>query len=92
MLITNKAQYTCHKTFIWLSRGEFNMSYLCAGGGGAMIFSFDKSTTGGLKKKASDDQEGLPKSETKKKGNHHSPPSKYIMNATLATFVAFISM
>ena len=45
MLITNKAQYTCHKALIWLLKGEFDMLYLCAGGGGAMMFSFDKSTS-----------------------------------------------
>ena len=44
MLITNKAQYTCHKGFD-MAKGEFDMLYLCAGGGGAMIFSFDKSTS-----------------------------------------------
>ena len=41
MLITNKAQYTCHKTL----KGEFGMLYLCAGERGAMIFSFYKSTS-----------------------------------------------
>ena len=43
MLITNKAQYTCHKGFD-MAKGEFDM-YLCAGGGGDMIFSFDISTS-----------------------------------------------
>ena len=30
LLITNKAQYTCHD----MAKGEFDMLYLCAGGGG----------------------------------------------------------
>ena len=28
-----------------MTKGEFDMLYLCAEGGGAMIFSFDKSTS-----------------------------------------------
>ena len=45
MLLTNKAQYICHKGFD-MAKGEFDMLYLCAGEGGeAMIFSFDKSTS-----------------------------------------------
>ena len=47
MLITNKAQYTGHKTLIWL-----RVSLTCCscvlgelGWGGATIFSFDKSTS-----------------------------------------------
>ena len=46
MLITNKAQYTGHKTLIWL-----RVSLTCCScvlgelGGVATIFSFDKSTS-----------------------------------------------
>ena len=47
MLISNKIQYTCHKTLIWLR--VFDTLYLCAAGGGggvgAMIFPFSKSTS-----------------------------------------------
>ena len=44
MLITNKAQFTCHKTLIWL-RVRLTYCTYVLGGGGAMIFSFDKSTS-----------------------------------------------
>ena len=52
MLITNKAQYTCHKTLIWLRVSLTCCTYVLGEGGGAMIFSFDKSTSleGGQKK------------------------------------------
>ena len=43
MLITNKAQYTCHETLIWLRLSLTCSSLMCAVGGG-MIFSLDKST------------------------------------------------
>ena len=64
MLITYKAQYTCHKTFICL-RVSLTCCTYTLGGGGAMIFSFHKSTSleGGSEKKASDDQEEFPKCE-----------------------------
>ena len=48
MLITNKAQYTCHNTLIWLRVSLTCCTYVLGeggGGGGAMIFSFDKSTS-----------------------------------------------
>ena len=45
MLITNKAQYTCHKTLIWLRVSLTCCAYVPGEGGGAMIFSFDKSTS-----------------------------------------------
>ena len=46
MLITNKAQYTCHKALIWLRVSLTGCTYVVGeGGGGAMIFSFDKSTS-----------------------------------------------
>ena len=55
MLITNKAQYTCHSTLIWLRASLTCCTYVLGeGGGGAMIFSFDKSTSlegGGSEKK-----------------------------------------
>ena len=55
MLITNKAQYTCHKTLIWLRVSLTYCTYVLGeGGGGSMIFSFDKSTSlegGGSEKK-----------------------------------------
>ena len=38
MFITNKAQYTCHKTFIWLRVSLTCCTYVLGGGGGAMIF------------------------------------------------------
>ena len=44
MLITNKAQYTCHKTLIWLKVSLACCTYVLGEGGG-MIFSFDKSTS-----------------------------------------------
>ena len=44
MLITDKAQYTCHKTLIWLRVSLTCCTYVL-GKGGAMIFSFDKSTS-----------------------------------------------
>ena len=53
MLTTNKAQYTCHKTLIWLRVSLTCCTYVLGkGAGGAMIFSFDKSTSleGGQKK------------------------------------------
>ena len=55
MVITNKAQYTCHKTLIWLRVSLTYCTYVLGEvGGGAMIFSFDKSTSleggGGQKK------------------------------------------
>ena len=53
MLITNKAQYTCHKALIWL-RVSFTCCTYVLEEGGAMIFSFDKSTSlegGGVRKK-----------------------------------------
>ena len=53
MLITNKAQYTGHKTLIWLRVSLTCCTYVL-GEGGAMIFSSDKSTSlegGGQKKK-----------------------------------------
>ena len=67
MLITNKAQYTCHKTLIWLRVSLTYCTYVL-GGGGAMIFSFDKSTSleGGSEKKPWDHQGGLQKNERKK--------------------------
>ena len=37
MLISNKVQYTCHKTD--MAKGEFDMLYLCARG--VMKFCFD---------------------------------------------------
>ena len=75
MLITNIAQYTCHKTFIW-SR----VSLTCAGEG-AIMFAFDKSTSleGGDQEKNPEmirGGGGLPKNERKKQGNDHSPPSR----------------
>ena len=45
MLITNKAQYTCHNTLIWLRVSLTGCTYVLGEGGGAMIFSFDKSTS-----------------------------------------------
>ena len=45
MLITNKAQYTCHKALIWLRVSLTCCTYVLGEGGGAMIFSFDKSTS-----------------------------------------------
>ena len=53
MLITNKAQYTCHNTLIWLRVSLTCFTYVLGEGGGAMIFSFDKSTSleGGSEKK-----------------------------------------
>ena len=53
MLITNKAQYTCHKALIWLRVSLTCCTYVLGEGGGAMIFSFDKSTSleGGSEKK-----------------------------------------
>ena len=53
MLITNKAQYTCHKTLIWLRVSLACCTHVLGEGGGAMIFSFDKSTSleGGVRKK-----------------------------------------
>ena len=45
MLITNKAQYTCRKTLIWLRVSLTCCSYGAGGGGEAMIFSFDKTTS-----------------------------------------------
>ena len=56
LLFTNKAQYTCHKTLIWLRVSLTCCTYVL-GGGGAMIFSFDKSTSlegGGGQKKNSE--------------------------------------
>ena len=52
MLITDKAQYTGHKTLIWLRVSLTCCTYVL-GRGGAMIFSFDKSTSleGGSEKK-----------------------------------------
>ena len=55
MLITNKAQYTCHEVLIWLRVSLTCCTYVLGEGGGAMIFSFDKSTSldgggGGQKK------------------------------------------
>ena len=44
MLITNKAQYTRHKTLIWLRVSLTCCTYVLGEGGG-MIFSFDKSTS-----------------------------------------------
>ena len=53
MLITNKAQYTCHKTLIWLRVSLTCCTYVL-GEVGAMIYIyfFDKSTSleGGQKK------------------------------------------
>ena len=53
MLITNKAQHTCHKTLIRLRVSLTYCTYVL-GEGGAMIFSFHKSTSleggGGQKK------------------------------------------
>ena len=69
MLITNKAQYTCHKTLIWLRVSLTCCTYVLGEeGGGATIFSFDKSTSleGGSEKNPSDDQGGLQKNERKK--------------------------
>ena len=43
MSITNKAQYNCHKTLIWLRVSLTRCTYVL--GGLAMIFSFDKSTS-----------------------------------------------
>ena len=47
MLITNKAQYTCHETLIWLRLSLTCSTLMCAGGGGGggMIFLFDRSTS-----------------------------------------------
>ena len=63
MLITNKAQYTCHKTLIWLRVSLTYCTYVLGDGVGAMIFPFDKSTSleGGSEKKPSDDQGGASK-------------------------------
>jgi len=60
MLITNKAQYTCHKTFIWLRLSLTCCTYVLGGEGATMIFSFDKSTSleGESEKKSQDDQGG----------------------------------
>ena len=53
MLITNKAQYTCHKALIWLRVSLTCCTYVLGEGGGYDI-SFDKSTSldggGGQKK------------------------------------------
>ena len=52
MLITYKAQYTSHKTLIWLRVSLTYCTYVLVRG--AMIFSFDKSTSleeGGSEKK-----------------------------------------
>ena len=59
MLITNKAQYACHKTFIW-QRVSLTCCTCVLGGGRTVIFSFDKSTSleGGSEKKPRDDQRG----------------------------------
>ena len=43
MLITNKAQYTCDKTLIWLRLSLTCCTYVL--GGRTTIFSFDKSTS-----------------------------------------------
>ena len=56
MLITNKTQYTCHKTLIWLRVSLTYCIYVLGEGAGAMIFSFDKSRSlegggGGVRKK-----------------------------------------
>ena len=53
MLITNKAQYTCHKALIWLRVSLTCCTYVLGEGGGAMIFFFDESTSleGGSEKK-----------------------------------------
>ena len=45
MLITNKAQYTCHNTLVWLRVSLTCFFYVLGGGGGAMIFSLDNSTS-----------------------------------------------
>ena len=67
MLITNKAQYTCHKTFIWLRASLTCYTYVLKEG--AMIFSFDKSTSlkGGGQKKNPEMIRGLPKMKGKSK-------------------------
>ena len=67
MLITNKAQYTCHKALIWLRVSLTCCTYVL-GEGGAMIFSFDKSTSleGGSEKKTLRLSGGLKKNERKK--------------------------
>ena len=51
MLITNKAQYTCHRTFIWLRVSLTCCTYVLWGEG--YDISFDKSTSleGGQEKK-----------------------------------------
>ena len=53
MLITNKAQYPCHKTLTWLRESLTCCTYVLGEGGGAMFLSFDKSTSleGGSEKK-----------------------------------------
>ena len=70
MLITNKAQYLCHKTLIWLRESLTCCTYVLGVGGGGMIFSFDKSTSleggGGSEKTPEMVRGGLQKSERKK--------------------------
>ena len=69
MLITNKAQYTCHKTLIWLRMSLTYCTYVLGEGGGAMIFSFDKSTSleGGQKRNPGVIRGGFKKKKGKNK-------------------------
>ena len=70
MLITNKAQYTCHKALIWLRVSLTCCTYVLGEGGGAMIFYFDKSTSlegGGQKKNPEIIRGGLKKMKGKNK-------------------------
>ena len=66
MLITNKAQYTCH--MIWLRVSLTCCTYVL-GEGGAMIFSFDKSTSleGGSEKNPEIIRGGFKKMKGKEK-------------------------
>ena len=69
MLITNKAQYTCHMS-IYLSHVNMSIYLTCCTyvlGGGVMIFCFDKSTSleGRSQKKPEDDQGGFQKMKGK---------------------------
>ena len=69
LVYTNKAQYTCYKTLIWVRVSLTCCTCICAGGGEAMMFSFGKSTSleGGSEKKPREDQGGLPKMKGKNK-------------------------
>ena len=73
MLITNKSQYTYHKTFTWLRVSLTCYTYVLGGGGGGVELDsywyfplINQHLLRGVRKKPWDDQGRLPKNERQK--------------------------